>query len=64
MGAGIFKDIKSGCDKVVKVIDIIEPDPEWQKIYNEYYPIYKDLYEQLEGTFDKLTKVNTQFQIL
>jgi xylulokinase len=57
VGSGVFKDIKSGCDKIVKAIDVIEPDPEWQKIYDKYYSIYKEIYTQLEGTFDKLAKV-------
>jgi xylulokinase len=58
VASDVFKDIESGCDKIVKPIEVIEPDPEWQKIYDKYYPIYKETYTQLEGTFDQLAKVN------
>lgn len=57
VGSGVFENIESGCDKIVEAIEVIEPEPEWQKIYDKYYPIYKEIYEQLEGTFDKLAKV-------
>jgi xylulokinase len=57
VGSGVFKDIESGCEKVVKAIKVIEPDPEWQKIYDQYYPIYKEIYTQLEETFNKHAKI-------
>lgn len=60
VSVGIFKDVDSACDKLVKVSKVIEPDPEWRKAYDRYYPIFKEIYDQLEGTFDKLAEANTQ----
>lgn len=59
-GVGVFKDIESACDRLIKVSKVIEPDPEWVKAYNRYYPIFVEIYDQLKGTFDKLQEANIQ----
>ena len=43
VASGVFKDIESGCDKIVEAIEVIEPDPEWQKRYNLNSTVPKDL---------------------
>lgn len=51
VGAGYFKDVQEGCDALLKVTSVTEPDAKSVEIYNEYYQIYRSLYASLKGDF-------------
>jgi len=55
VGVGIYKNLEDGCKKVVKFKkEKIEPIPENVDIYNKQFEIYKSLYQDLKGDFNKL----------
>ncbi|SFL64449.1 xylulokinase [Halanaerobium salsuginis] len=54
VGAGIFVDFASIVEKLVKVVNIIEPIPENVVYYNEKYSIYRKLYQDLKLRFKDL----------
>ncbi len=51
VGAGVFRSVEEGCNNILKVKEIIQPDPEKIKIYNEYYESYRMLYPALKNYF-------------
>lgn len=54
VGAGIFENVPEASDAVVKVTDTVEPNKEWQKVYEELYQIYRELYPALRSSFHQL----------
>jgi len=55
VGVGIFKDVEGGCKKVVKLKkEKIKPIPENVDIYSKQFEIYKSLYQDLKGDFNRL----------
>ena len=44
VGCGTFESVESACEKLVKVIDTVEPDPVLVQKYEEKYQKFKQLY--------------------
>jgi L-ribulokinase len=44
LAAGTFKSVEEAQDKICPSHKIYQPDPEAQGVYNELYPLYRDLY--------------------
>ena len=59
VGAGIFANVPDASDAVVKVTDTVEPNEEWQKVYEELYQIYRGLYPALRNSFHSLVALNS-----
>lgn len=60
---GVFPDLDKAIDKLIKINEIIQPVPEWEKVYDELYPYYKKMYAHLDSdlsdlkcTVDHITK--------
>lgn len=53
---GVFEDPCKVVDKIIKVKEIIEPIPEWEKVYDQYYPYYIDMYKHLDEDLKNLKK--------
>jgi xylulokinase len=49
VASGIFASAQEAVDACVRVRDAIEPDPEWQRVYDERYQRYRDLYPAIKG---------------
>jgi xylulokinase len=47
VGAGVFADVHEAVDSCVRVRDVVEPDPAWQRAYDEGYPRFRALYPAL-----------------
>ena len=45
--AGIFADAHEAVDACVRVRDRIDPDPDWQAVYEDGYARYRELYPTL-----------------
>lgn len=45
---GVFPDLTKAAEKIVKVKEVIEPNPEWVEIYNKFYPYYVSMYKHLD----------------
>jgi L-ribulokinase len=44
LAAGTFKSVEEAQDKICPSYKTYEPDPAAQRVYNELYPLYRDLY--------------------
>lgn len=59
VGTGIYPDISTAVDRIVKVTSITEPIPFNIQRYAEFYQIYRHLYPALKPDFDHVTKILT-----
>lgn len=53
VGAKVFRNVAEGCNSILKVQEIIEPDSERVKIYDDYYQTYRMLYPALKDLYAK-----------
>ena len=51
VGCGTFESVESACEKLVKVIDMVEPDPVLVQKYEEKYQKFKQLYPIMKNWF-------------
>jgi xylulokinase len=58
VGAGLYKDVKSACDSIIKLEDKKTPNFEASEKYDKYYEIYKSLYGDLKNRFKALSEVD------
>lgn len=56
VGVGVFDDLFSTCEELAKVKKVINPNPDQHKLYTKLYEIYREMYEPLKGSFDKLAE--------
>ncbi|MEN3185065.1 MAG: xylulokinase [Atribacterota bacterium] len=54
VGNRVFRSVEEACQKAVKVVEQIEPDPEWVKLYEHIYGVYRDLYPALRGFYRRV----------
>ena len=57
VGAGIYNSVAEGCDAVIKKVTSQKPIEANVKVYNSYYPIYKNIYTSLKPQFKELSKI-------
>ncbi len=48
VGTGIFRSYEEGVERLVKVKQVIEPDPRNVEVYNRYYAVYERLVAALD----------------
>ncbi len=51
---GIFPNLTKAVESVVKVNEIIQPNPQWEKVYDQMYPYYVEMYKDLDETLKHL----------
>ncbi|MGC8777214.1 MAG: FGGY-family carbohydrate kinase, partial [Candidatus Caldatribacteriaceae bacterium] len=54
VGNRAFRSVEEACQKAVKVVERIEPDPEWVKLYEGIYQVYRDLYPTLREFYRRV----------
>ena len=59
VGVGVYDDLFSTCVELAEVNKVINPNPDQHKLYTKLYEIYREIYELLKGSFDKLAKVRS-----
>ncbi len=52
VACGEFASVEEAADKLVKVIDTVEPDPELVKKYDDRYQQFKQIYPTVKPVFD------------
>ncbi len=57
VAAGVYKDVQSACEDIVKVKDEIEPDSDTGAAYDGYYEIFKNLYIDLKKEYKNLSAI-------
>jgi len=55
VGAGVWPDVDAACDATIRIVSQVTPRPDQLAHYNDYYPLYRGLYDALKPTFDGLT---------
>jgi len=63
VGVSTFKGVQDGVNRCVKIIDVIEPDPKLQILYEEVFQIYREIHDatahishKLDGLVERLPK--------
>jgi xylulokinase len=49
VAAGTFGSAQEAVDTCVRIRDTVEPDPEWQRVYDERYLRFRSLYPAIKG---------------
>ena len=52
-GANVFPSVETACEKTIQITGSTSPGAD-QKAYEEFYPLYRDLYPALKPTFTKV----------
>ncbi len=59
MGLGLYPDVNRALQDMVKIKAEYMPDPQQHERYNQIYPIFRRLYEQLRGVFDDAAQLES-----
>ncbi|OGU74244.1 MAG: xylulokinase [Ignavibacteria bacterium RBG_16_34_14] len=63
VGTGEYSSVEEVCEKTIKISESTKPAADNVKLYEEYYDIYKNLYQSLKGSFNKISSaVEKQFR--
>ena len=57
VGTGLFSDVGSACDELIRVETRTEPLAENQNMYDDYYQVFTGLYPALKPSFDQITNL-------
>lgn len=57
-GAGVFASVAEACTIAVELGEFTEPGPD-AAVYDEMYPVYRDLYPALRASFHQLSSLNS-----
>lgn len=50
IASGVFTDLTASIRRMIKIKERFDPVPEWEKVYDELYPYYIEMYRKLDGT--------------
>jgi len=56
VGTGAYASVEEACDATIRVVSEVEPNPANSAVYNEYYPIYRQLYLDLKARFEQTAR--------
>ena len=54
VGAGVYPDVKTACEDLIRVSETVEPDPEQAALYQERYEKFSQIYPACKALFKKL----------
>ncbi len=57
VGVGIYDSVESACRSVIKVTNTTSSDPAAKRIYQNYYPVYRSLYQSLKSDFAAVSSI-------
>lgn len=57
VGAGIFEDVQTACNNVIKITGTTTPEKKVSDTYQLYYPRYRELYPALVKEFENIAKL-------
>jgi xylulokinase len=49
VASGVFGSAQEAVDACVRVRDTVEPDADWQRVYDEGYERFRSLYPAIKG---------------
>ena len=47
---GVFADLTASIREMIRIKEIIDPVPEWERVYDALYPYYVEMYQKLDET--------------
>ncbi|MCG6156855.1 xylulokinase [Rubinisphaera margarita] len=53
-GTGAYKNVVEACQNTISVVSELKPDGKTRKVYNSYYPHYRNLYQSLKTDFAEI----------
>ena len=56
VGCGVFGSVEEAADKLIRVVETTESDPETVALYEEKYRKFRSIYPALKPVFDKLAE--------
>jgi xylulokinase len=59
VGAGLSSSLNEAASHTVQIVDVLEPNPESQRVYEEYYQLYLSTYRALLPVFDQLAALQS-----
>jgi xylulokinase len=59
VGAGIYRDVESACEAVIKTTSSDKPNAA-REVYTRYYPRYRALYPALKSEFESLARLQNK----
>lgn len=60
VGCGIFGSVEEAAEKVVKIKETVEPDPETVALYKKRYHMYIKIYPSVKNLFYDIANVNRE----
>jgi len=54
VGAGVFANVEEACAKLITINEAFTPNEDTANLYDNCYPIYKNLYNALKPSFDAI----------
>ncbi|NLC17099.1 MAG: xylulokinase [Clostridiales bacterium] len=57
VGTGLYRDVKTACESILKLENKTTPDMAASQIYDQYYQVYQSLYGDLKHRFKILSEV-------
>lgn len=51
VGTGAYSSVPEACDNTIRVVDVTKLDPDTVAAYNRAYPLYRQLYRDLQASF-------------
>ena len=58
VGIGSFSTLEEAANQTVQIIEVLEPDQKAQSRYEEYFQLYRSLYQALLPVFDELAGIS------
>jgi xylulokinase len=60
VGSGVYQDVGEACGRAIRVVQQTAPVAAHAALYNQFYPVYRDLYVALKPSFDRLSEIVAQ----
>lgn len=54
---GLFTGLSEQAQRLLRVRCVVEPEPAWSEVYDKLYPLYRSMYNHLEGDYEELSGV-------
>jgi xylulokinase len=58
-GIGLFSDFESLAEHWVRIGRVVHPDPRTTAAYEQYYPVYRRLYDRTVDEMHELARLST-----
>jgi xylulokinase len=55
VGSGVWSEVATACQEVVKISECTAPDEKQVEIYRVKYPLYRELYPALKSAFHEMS---------